>query len=199
MTLISVRMALAMVAVVICSVAASAQTFTAIMNGESSEAFTFLNNNGSPRSTVTSIQSPFGYPNSTTGSADTLTYPVGNASAAPPYWFYYTYSDGAYRTFDLTGDSPGRNPSYGQTSAQKSAAIGIRPKAAFSGTVSGSSGTMIEAIYFSERRDWAGGREFGFFRQMSPGVNLDKMYFYWSTNSNCSITDNLGYPWCRTS
>ncbi|MBI1895807.1 MAG: hypothetical protein HYS04_04620 [Acidobacteria bacterium] len=58
---------------------------------------------------------------------------------------------------------------------------------------------MYEAIYFGERADWAGEREFGFYRQMSPGASLDKTYFYWSTNSNCSIYDNSNYPWCRTS
>jgi len=52
---------------------------------------------------------------------------------------------------------------------------------------------MYEALYFSERPEWGGQREFGFFRQMQPGASVDKMFFYWSTNSNCSISDNLGY------
>src|SRR5438034_8956040 len=121
------------------------------MSGENSEAFTFINNNSSPRSTVTSIQSPFGYPNTTTGSTDTQTYPTGNSSATPPYWFYYSVSGGVYTANDITGLHPNRQPSYGQTSSQKSAVIGIRPKAAFSGTASssGASGTMLETVYFS--------------------------------------------------
>lgn len=28
--------------------------------------------------------------------------------------------------------------------------------------------------------------------------SVDKIYFYWSTNSNCSINANMNYPWCRT-
>jgi hypothetical protein len=194
----SIWIVLAAIAFLSLGVNAPAQTWTAIMSGENSEAFSFINNSTS-RTTVTSIQSPFAYPNTITGSTDTQTYPTGNGSLTPPWWFYYTVSSGVYTTHDLTSANPGRPPSYGQTSAQKSAVYGIRPKAAFSGSVSGSSGTMLEAIYFSERADWAGQREFGFFRQMSPGASLDKMYFYWSTNSNCSISDNQGYPYCRTS
>ncbi len=201
MKLASIRIALATIAFLTLGVNVPAETYTAIMSGENSEAFTFINHNTSPRTTVTSIQSPFAYPNSITGSADTQTYPTGNSSLTPPWWFSYSVSLGVYTAHDATGNHPDRKPSYGQTSSQKSAVIGIRPKAAFSGTVSGSSGTMYEAIYFSERVDWAGEREFGFYRQMSPGASpsLDKMYFYWSTNSNCSIGDNSGYPWCRTS
>jgi hypothetical protein len=56
---------------------------------------------------------------------------------------------------------------------------------------------VYESIYFSERRDWAGQREFGFYRQMTPGSSLDKMYFYWSVNSNCSIEANEDYSYCR--
>lgn len=198
MRLTSTRVAFGIIASLALGVNAPAQTWTAIMSGENSQAFSFINNSTS-RTTVTSIQSPFAYPNTVTGSTDTQTYPTGNGSLTPPWWFYYTVSSGVYTTHDLTSVNPNRAPSYGQTSSQKSAVIGIRPKAAFSGSVSGSAGTMLEAIYFSERADWAGQREFGFFRQMSPGVSLDKMYFYWSTNSNCSIADNSGYPWCRTS
>jgi len=199
MTMTPTRIALAMIAFLMLGLNAPAQTWTAIMSGENSQAFSFINNTTS-RTTVTSIQSPFAYPNTITGSTDTQTYPMGNGSATPPWWFYYSGSSGwSYTTVDLTSVNPYRAPSYGQTSSQKSAVIGIRPKAAFSGSVSGSSGTMLEAIYFSERADWAGQREFGVFRQMSPGASLDKMYVYWSTNSNCSISDNLGYPWCRTS
>jgi hypothetical protein len=180
---------------------ASAQTFTAIMSGENSEAFSFISS--ASRSTVTSIQSPFGYPNATSCTSDTQTYPTGNSSSTPPYWFYYTLSSGVYTANDATGLHPCRQPSYGQTSFLKSAVIGIRPKAAFSGTASssGASGTMLETVYFSERADWAGQREFGFYRQMTPGAtpSFDKLYFYWSTNSNCSTGDNSGYPWCRTS
>jgi hypothetical protein len=177
-----------------------AETYTAIMSGENSQAFSFINNNTSPRSTVTSIQSPFAYPNTITGSPDTQTYPSGNASLTPPYWFYYSgHSGWTYSAVDATGLHPNRQPSYGQTSCSKSAVIGIRSKAAFSGSVTGSSGNMFEVIYFSERADWAGQREFGFFRQMSPGASVDKMYFYWSTNSNCSIADDMGYSYCRTS
>jgi len=177
---------------------APGQTFTAMMSGEDSQAFSFINDSAS-RTMVTSIQSPFAYPNTITGADDTQTYPTGNGSLAPPWWFFYTVNMGVYTANDLTSANPERKPSYGQTSYSKSAVYGIRPKAAFSGSVSGSSGTMLEAIYFGERADWAGMREFGFFRQMSPGASLDKMYFYWSTNSNCSINANEGYPYCRTS
>ena len=58
---------------------------------------------------------------------------------------------------------------------------------------------MYESIYFSERVDWSGQKEFGFNRQMTPSAGIDKIFFYWSTNSNCSIMDNSGYPWCQTS
>jgi hypothetical protein len=206
MKLTSTRLALATIAFLSLGVNALAQTFTAIMNGENSEKFVFLNNNTNPRSTVTSIQSPFPYPDSNMGSPDTQTYPAGNSSLTPPWWFYYSGIDpntGLYIEGDATPNHPGRSPSYGQTSSQKSAVIGIRPLAAFSGSVSGSSGEMLESIYFSERADWGGQREFGFFRQMNPCAppctSLDKTYFYWSTNSNCSISDNSGYPWCRAS
>jgi len=178
-----------------------AQTYTAIMSGENSEYFVFPNN-ANPRSTVTSIQSPFFYPNSYVGSLDTQVYPAGNSSLTPPWWFYYSGIDpntGLYIEVDQTGNHPTRSPSYGQTSSQKSAVIGIRAKANFSGAVSGSSGAMYEVIYFSERADWAGQREFGFSRDMQPGASLDKIYFYWSTNSNCSINYNMNYPFCRTS
>lgn len=188
----------------------SAQTYTAIMSGENSEAFHFINGNSCPsdcaRSTVTSIQSPFGYPGNYPGANDTQTLPTGNSSATPPYWFYYTVSGSTYTAHDLTGVVISRPSSYGQTSSQKFSVIGICPKATFSGTVSGSSGTMYETIYFSERSDWAGQREFGFVRQMSPGVSYDQVNFYWSVNSNCSAAssppsanNNWGYPSCRTS
>ncbi len=195
----SVPVGLAAVALLTFGVKAPAITYTAIMNGENSTKFSFLNNNINPRSTVTSIQSPFAYPTTITGSTDTQTYPSGNSSATPPWWFYYS---GNFIANDSTGVAIGRPASYGQTSFQKSSVIGIRPKAAYSGTVSGSSGTMYEAIYFSERVDWSGQREFGFSRQMSPGSGVDQISFYWSTNSNCSTyanVYNMGYPWCRTS
>lgn len=197
----SVPVGLATVALLTLGKNAPAITYTSIMNGENSTEFSFLNSIAS-RPTVTSIQSPFAYPNTITGAYDTsaYTYPIGNSSAAPPWWFYYS---GNFIANDSTGVAPFRPPSYGQTSYYKSSVIGIRPKAAFSGTVSGSSGTMYEAIYFSERADWSGQREFGFSRQMSPCVSpcvsVDQISFYWSTNSNCSIHDNLNYPWCRTS
>ena len=72
-----------------------AQTWTAIMSGENSEAFTFVNNNSSPRSTVTSIQSPFAFPGNATGSTDTQQFPTGNGSATPPWWFRYTSGSGS--------------------------------------------------------------------------------------------------------
>lgn len=205
MRLTSIRLAAATVTLLIIGINARAQTYTSIISGENSEAYTFLNNNTSPRSTVTSIQSPFGFPSSYIGSPDTQTYPAGNSSATPPWWFYYSVSGGVYTAYDVSDGyhHPTRPPSYGQTSSWKSAVIGIRAKAAFSGTVSGNSGTMYEVIYFGERNDWAGQREFGFSRQMtqcvSPCTSSDGTYFYWSTNTNCSITDNSGYPWCRTS
>jgi hypothetical protein len=49
----------------------------------------------------------------------------------------------------------------------------------------------MRVIFFGERADWAGQREFGFFRKMSPGASLDKLYFYWSTKPNCgNATEN---------
>src|SRR5882724_1087457 len=170
MKLTSIRIALTTIAVLTLGVNVSAETYTAIMSGENSQAFSFINSTAS-RTTVTSTQSPFAYPTTTTGAADTQTYPSGNSSATPPWWFSYSGIDnntGLYIEADLTPEHPGRSPSYGQTSSQKSAVIDIRPKAAFSGTVTGSSGTMYEAIFFGERADFSGQREFGFFRQMSP-------------------------------
>lgn len=91
----------------------NAQTYTAIISGENSQAFSFLNGNPT-RPTVTSIQSPFAYPNTITGSNDMAgyAYPVGNSSATPPYWFKYTGHTGSlYTTQDLTGVEPYRYPS----------------------------------------------------------------------------------------
>jgi len=202
----SLTLRCATVAVLLLGINASAITYTTIMSGESSTKFTFLYSTmmppPNPRSTVTSIQSPFGYPTDYRGAYDTLTYPTGNSSATPPWWFVYTGTSGNLTATDRTGVAPFRNPSYGQTSSQKTSVIGIRSKAAFSGTVSGTSGTMYEAIYFGERMDFSGQREFGFSRQMSrcvsPCTNVDQLTFYWSTNSNCSINGNMGYPYCRT-
>lgn len=78
-----IRIALATVAFLGFGVNVSAQTYTAIMSGENSQAFSFINNSTS-RTTVTSIQSPFAYPNTKTGSADTQTYPTG--------WKFFRYS-----------------------------------------------------------------------------------------------------------
>ena len=37
-------------------------------------------------------------------------------------------------------------------------------------------------------------------REMTPNASpsIDRIYFYWSVNSNCGITGNLGFPFCRT-
>lgn len=86
---------------------------------------------------------------------------------------------GVFRTYNSTGSVPYRNPSIGQTSYLKYSVYGIRPRAAFSGSVSGSSGTMYESVFFGERREWAGQRECTFFRQMTPGASpsVDKTFF----------------------
>ena len=101
----SVPVGLAAVALLTFGVKAPAITYTAIMNGENSTKFSFLNNNINPRSTVTSIQSPFAYPTTITGSTDTQTYPSGNSSATPPWWFYYS---GNFIANDSTGVAIGR-------------------------------------------------------------------------------------------
>jgi hypothetical protein len=176
---------------------ANGQTFTAIMNGENSTRFSFINRIAS-RTTVTSLQSSYAYPNTITGAYDTSAYlyPTGNSSAAPPWWFAYTGSSRwLHTTADLTRQYVFRNPSYGQTSSLKGGVTGIKARAAFPGTVTGDSlSELITTVYFSERQDWAGQREFGFFRL----VQQNRMFFYWSTNSNCSITANRGYSYCRT-
>jgi hypothetical protein len=122
------------------------------------------------------------------------TYLVGNSSGDPPWWFTHTAGSPGflYTSNDLTYDSIYRNPSYGQISSLKNGVYGIRTKAAFEGSGSGS-GFFLEAIYFSERPDWAGQREFGFFRNVADA----RVYFYWSINSNCSAADNRGHPHCR--
>ncbi|MFN3326458.1 MAG: hypothetical protein ACK5AZ_23415 [Bryobacteraceae bacterium] len=179
---------------VLLAVSAHGQTFTSIMNGENSTSFSFINSSGT-RNTVTSIQSPFTDPNTGIGANDSLTYPTGSGSATPPWWFRYTAAFPSVAQ-DLTGQHIFRYPTYGQSSSLKSGVYGIRTKATFQGSGSSSGGYLIEAIFFGERTDWAGQREFGFFRQVQ---DVGRVYFYWSTNSNCSIFDNMGYPWCRTS
>jgi hypothetical protein len=102
---------------------------------------------------------------------------------------------------DLTGVRIYRNPSHGQISRLKRGVLGIRARARFAGSGSGAGG-FYEAIYFGERPDWGGQREFGFVRKVNESVDQslrERVYFYWSTNSNCSIRDNHGYPWCRSS
>ena len=74
----------AVVASLACAPGVSAQTFTNIISGENSEKFSFINS-ASSRSTVTSIQSPFGYPGNHVGAPDTLPYPSGNSSATPAW------------------------------------------------------------------------------------------------------------------
>ena len=174
---------------------AHGQSFYSVMSGENSTYFSFLNGTAT-RTTVTSIQSPFVYPGTGTGAYDgTYTYPSGNGSATPPWWFAYT-TVSPYTATDYTNAAIGRNPSYGQISSSKSGVYGILTKATFQGSGTSSGGFFIEAIFFGERVEWAGQREFGFFR---PVDVADTVYFYWSTNSNCSNYDNQGYPWCRTS
>lgn len=184
----------AFVSLLVVASSAYAQSFTSIMNGENSTYFSFLDNT-STRTTVTSIQSPFAYPSTSTGAVDgTYTYPSGNGSATPPWWFAYT-TVSPYTATDYSGHTIGRNPSYGQISSSKSGVYGILTKATFQGSGTSSGGFFIESIYFGERVEWAGQREFGFYRPVDVASTV---YFYWSTNSNCSIGDNSGYSWCRT-
>src|ERR1700682_2893366 len=104
-------------------VSASAETFTTIMSGENSQSYYFLG--GTPsRTTVTSVQSPFAYPSSNIGATDSQTFPSGNVSGTPPWWFYYYTCGGDVCTHDLTGEYVVRPPSYGQISCQKSSVIG---------------------------------------------------------------------------
>jgi hypothetical protein len=195
----------------------SAQTYTAIMSGENSTKFSFLNGTGS-RTTVTSVQSPFGFPNTITGANDTMTFPSGSSGGSPePWWFYYgtcTPPASGVCAFDLTGAYIPRGPSYGQISSQKSSVIGVWANAAFDGTASNGNSTvpagMIEAIYFTVRDDYQGQQEIGIARQMNPyaycnGMNSpnncgsiynsgDYLFGYWYTNDNCGPANATGSP-----
>jgi hypothetical protein len=165
------------------------QTFTAIMAGESSTKITVANGSMN-RTSVTSIQTPFAFPNAS-AAYDSITYPNGNSSGTPPWWFRYYEVFSTYYLTDLTLSDPYRPAQNSQQSSAKSGVMGIQTWATFSGTATGSE--VIQTIYFGERQDWAGEREFGFARYAVSGP----WFFYWSVNSNCSITANLGYPWCR--
>jgi hypothetical protein len=165
------------------------QTFTSIMAGETSTKIA-VNGDSMNRTSVTSIQTPFAFPNGS-GAYDSVTYPTGNSSGTPPWWFLYYKIGSTYYLTDLTPSDPYRSAQNSQQSSAKSGVMGIRAWAKFSGTATGSE--IIETIYFGERQDWAGEREFGFARYAVSGP----WFFYWSVNSNCSITANLGYPWCR--
>jgi hypothetical protein len=184
---------------------ASAQTYTNIMSGENSTKFSFLNGTGS-RTTVTSIQSPFGYPNTTTGANDSQTYPSGSTGGNPiAWWFYYGTCGSNTCAYDLTGQAIPRPPAIGQISSQKTSVRGFLTKATLNGTVSNGGSTtqadMYETFFFGERNDYQGEREIGFARQMSPYAHAidssnsgDYTYAYWFTNVNCGDGNSLGYP-----
>lgn len=196
---------------------ASAQTYTTIMSGERSTSFSCGGGGTCSRTPVTSLQSPFGFPSSYLNSNDSQTYPSGSAGGVPePWWFsYFACGAGANLcTQDLTGAPISRGPAYGQISSRKSSVLGLLAQAALNGTASngGSSdpADVYETFYFSQRRDYAGQREIGFVRQMSPYATVidpanpgDYSYFYWYTNDNCGVGGgsgpNMGYPYCRTS
>ncbi len=57
------------------------------------------------------------------------------------------------------------------------------------GSVTGSGGSILEAVYFNEQKCYFGGREYGFF--YNPAT--DNLTAYWSTNSNCG-TSNCSAP-----
>ncbi len=161
-------------------VSASAQpslTYTTIMSGENSTWYSFHGGNNGGRTTVTSVQSPFGFPNDSTGGTDTQTYPSGSTNGNPePWWFYFDSCSGTPAincvAYDLTGTAIPRPPAIGQISSQKSSVLGLLVYAAFEGTVSnGGSSTpadMYEVAYFTERDDYQGQREIGIARQTSP-------------------------------
>ena len=188
---------------------ASAVTYTTIMKGESSEKFTFLSTATPPyRTTVTSVKSPFADPSSHLGANDSQTYPSGNSSGTPYWWFYY-YTCGMddVCTHDRTDEPIPRPPSHGQVSSQKSSVIGLLAKAALKGTATTSDNDLAahlyETFYFGERNDYADQKEIGFARQISPYADVDVTYAYWFTNVNCGLGGgsgpNMGYPYCRDS
>lgn len=198
-------------------VSATAQTYTTIMSGEDSTQLTFPSSPASGQhATVTSVQSPFSFPSSYTFQNDYYyTYPSGSGST-PPWWFsYYACSSpGPYCTHDLTNGAISRPPTNGQISDVKSNVMGLLAEATFTGTVSRSALTspadLLETFYFTERDDYAGQREIGVVRDQGinpyyddgDGCNAnacyDITYAYWYTNDNCEITENIGYPYCRT-
>jgi hypothetical protein len=188
-----------------------AQTYTTIMSGEDSEYYVFPST-GNPRSTVTSVQSPFYFPSSPTGSDDTLTFPSGGSGN--PWWFYYSGCSGTPPSMtctanDFTGDPIPRPAAYGQISELKYNLRGLLVKATMSGTAS-TSNSAVEAhvyqvAYFTENFNYQGGREIGIARQMSPYGSVDVTYAYWFTEDNCGLTGyatlygNNGFPFCRVS
>lgn len=190
-------------------VTASAQTYTTIMSGENSQSFSFLNNNtGGNRTTVTSVQSPFAYPNYTTGGTDSQTYPSGNTGGNPePWWFYYYSCPPYVCTYDWTGVAIERPPSIGQISSQKSSALGFLTQAALKGTATTNNSSyeaeLYETFYFTERNDYAGQKEIGIARLIRPYTSDDVTFAYWYTNDNCGLGGgsgpNMGQPNCRTS
>lgn len=187
-------------------VSASAQTYTTIMSGESSTSFSFINNNTGNRTSVTSLQSPYGFPGTITGANDTQTFPSGSTGGNPePWWFYYGTCGSNTCAYDLTGMAIPRGPSYGQVSSQKSSLIGLWVNAAFEGTASTSdssdAATVDEVAFLTVRDDYQGQQEIGIARQMSPYAyntnscdptpptppcnSGDYLYGYWFTNDNC--------------
>jgi hypothetical protein len=172
----------------------SGQTWTTTLSGESSYNLAFVDGNTQPRTLTSSLQSP-AMPTTAIGANDDINhrYPSGNASGTPPWWFIYTNNN--FTATDLTNNFIYRNPTIGQISFPKSGTYGVRARAAFKGSGSGS-GYGIESIYVGERDDWAGQREFGFFRNLSEP---NTVRFYWEINANCSQTANAGYPYCRAS
>lgn len=72
--------------------------------------------------------------------------------------------------------------------------------------VTPSPGRRFGYSLFSERNDYAGQKEIGFARQISPHADDeddDVTYAYWYTNVNCGFGGgsgpNMGYPYCRDS
>lgn len=182
-----------------CAIAAtvvpvSGQTWTTTLSGESSYNLAFVNGNTQPRTLTSSLQSPV-MPTTAIGANDDMNhkYPSGNASGTPPWWFIYT--NGNFTATDLTNSTIFRYPTMGQISLPKAATAGVRARAAFKGSGSGS-GYGIESIYVGQRDDWAGQKEYGFFRNLSEP---NTVRFYWEFNSNCQQTGNAGYPYCRAS
>ena len=99
-------------------------------------------------------------------------------NGAPPYWF------------DFAGNPLGGKPKTTLPSEYLVAPApygGFQIRASFGGVATGS-GVLYETAYFHQQRCYAGGMEFGFYRNPIA----DQTVFYISNNSNCGIQPN-GY------